>query len=87
MTMPTPILEPDPDSKQWNDFTEALFSALGKRAPDSCRGDHRHTRRLLDERGYHVEATIAIYRERGGFCDCKILFNVDRPTREDDGEE
>jgi Protein of unknown function (DUF2695) len=43
-----------------------------------CQHDHSHTRALLASRWpeIDVEATLELFREHGGFCDCEVLFSV-----------
>lgn len=47
-------------------------------SPSNCRyHDYRHARAVLEGMdGIDVAATLAYYRQRGGYCDCEILFNV-----------
>jgi hypothetical protein len=66
-----------PDDPNWGEFAEALFIALGEDVPGNCAGDHRYTRRLLKERGYDVEASLLLYGQRCGYCDCEVLLNID----------
>jgi Protein of unknown function (DUF2695) len=40
-------------------------------------GSHYFTERLLEARGFDVEASVALFEKRGGYCDCEVLFNVD----------
>lgn len=35
------------------------------------------SRRLLIEMGCNVEASLAFFRDNGGFCDCEVLLNVE----------
>jgi hypothetical protein len=43
-----------------------------------CQHDHRHTRSLLANKWpmIDVEATLKLFRDHGGYCDCEVLFNV-----------
>ena len=48
-----------------------------------ARGD-RHAEAVLTELGgIDIDGTLAFFREHGGYCDCEILFNVDRPDLDD----
>lgn len=74
-----PALHPDRRDAAWNEFCDALYEALGGRLPGRCQrhgSSHYYARRLLEERGFDGEASLALYREHGGYCDCEILMNV-----------
>ena len=36
------------------------------------------SRRLLTVMGCDFDASLAFFREHGGYCDCEVLFNVDQ---------
>jgi len=36
---------------------------------------------ILRSMGFDVEKSIAYFRKHGGFCDCEILFNVERSVK------
>jgi hypothetical protein len=42
---------------------------------------HWLSRRLLTEMRCDVEASLAHFREHGGYCDCEVIYNVDPGTR------
>jgi hypothetical protein len=85
-----PVLRPDHDDEAWMEFCEALFVALGEDLPGGCMAGHQRSarfyfaERLLEARGFDAEASLALYEQRGGLCDCEILFNVDPPTFEEE---
>jgi hypothetical protein len=76
------VLIPNAYDENWREFYEALFEALFDSPRDhrGCSGAYDHAEELLAERGYNVEASLELYADRGGGCDCEILFNVDPPT-------
>lgn len=53
-----------------------LDPATGKTAPQE-QPTHWLSRRLLIKTGCDVEASLAYFREHGGYCDCEVLLNVD----------
>jgi hypothetical protein len=81
------VLRPDRDDDDWKEFTDALEQALGPELPGLCMGTHYFAERLLEARGFDVEASLAGYEKGGGYCDCEILFNVDPTTLEEKLEE
>jgi Protein of unknown function (DUF2695) len=78
------VLIPDAYSDEWQHFCDELTDLVDERG---CRGRPYCATLLLEQRGYHVEATLALFRQRGGYCDCEVLFNVDPPTLEDELDE
>jgi hypothetical protein len=61
---------------RWYEFTKALEAAVSKW---SCQHDHYQAERIMTEMGgIDIEASIAYFEAHGGYCDCEILFNVDR---------
>jgi hypothetical protein len=77
------VLKPDPYSLAWQDFCEELSRQIHT-VPGACPGRFNRAPGLLDELGYDVEATLALFEQRGGYCDCEVLLNVDQPTLEDE---
>jgi Protein of unknown function (DUF2695) len=73
----TSVLVPVRGDPAWEEFCEALYEALGPALPGLCMGSHYFTERLLEARGFHVAASVALFEKRGGNCDCEVLFNVD----------
>jgi hypothetical protein len=65
------VLHPDPNDDAWQEFCDALWQTVGR-----CERDYSDARRLLAERGFDVEASLASYAERGGGCDCEIRLNL-----------
>jgi hypothetical protein len=69
-----------PESPRWEQFTDALDS-MGRIW--GCDGDrqgrvHRHAKAVMAAMGgIDIEATLAFFESRGGYCDCEILLNVD----------
>ena len=62
-----------PEHPRWNEFCDQLEKLLGRWG---CSGDGL-SRRLLIEMGCNVEASLAFFRDNGGYCDCEVLLNVD----------
>jgi hypothetical protein len=84
-----------PESPRWNEFADALWQSMaipGEPVRWRCDGDgsgdsnpelvHRHAKKVMADMGnVDIPASIAFFESRGGYCDCEILFNVDRePT-------
>jgi hypothetical protein len=44
----------------------------------TCYHDVRFAREILKDMEMDVEESLEFFREHGGFCDCEILFNVER---------
>jgi Protein of unknown function (DUF2695) len=69
-----------PESPRWEQFTDML-DTLG--SMEGCDGDagehvHRHAKAVMAAMGgIDIEATLAFFESRGGYCDCEILLNVD----------
>jgi hypothetical protein len=75
------VLMPDPYSAEWDDFADWLCTHLEN---EGCDRTFAITIELLEERGHDVEATLALFESKGGYCDCEVLFNVDPPTLDDE---
>lgn len=60
------------DHPRYREFRSRMAAYL----QTNCPHDYRFSRQVLEEMGFDVAATLAHYRERGGYCDCEILFNV-----------
>ena len=73
-----------PGHPRWEEFLDRLCgsAACDFRAERwTCFGDTRFSRAILLSMGLSeaaVERTLAIYRRRGGHCDCEVVFNVSR---------
>ena len=72
-----------PTHPDWTAFCGALSARLTVRDVEgkpswNCQHDHWHARALLVREWpqIDVEATLELFREHGGFCDCEILLNV-----------
>jgi Protein of unknown function (DUF2695) len=73
----------DPTHPDWVAFCGALSSRLtvegvGSKFSWNCQHDHRHTRSLLADEWPQIdaEATLELFQEHAGFCDCEVLLNV-----------
>lgn len=87
-----------PEHARWDEFCERLggpdgcdFKSLGP-GPDQftfkCKNDHTNAINILLEMGFgepDIHASLDYFVERGGHCDCEILFNVDPAAREEQG--
>jgi hypothetical protein len=72
------VLQPKAGDPEWEGFALALYWLLGSDVPGRCKTDHRSARRLLElHGGYDVDACLALYSEKGGYCDCEVLLNTD----------
>jgi hypothetical protein len=69
------ILCPDARDPEWQAFCRDLYRLVRR---NGCRGgeDTRYARWVLQKRGYDAEASLRLYRESGGYCDCEVLFNT-----------
>ena len=82
-----------PRSARWNLFVRLLEDTMTEGLPEGtwrCDDDggdgskHRHAEAVLAELGgVDIAGTLAFFRQHGGYCDCEILFNVDRPDLDD----
>lgn len=74
---------------QWNEFAMILEGPDGCNFQKDNEGhitwnctsrrDRPHARTILENWGdIDVEASLAYFDCHGGYCDCEILFNVDR---------
>ena len=85
-----------PESARWNEFCDALFNTITVSTNPHrwrCDGDrghnkdkpelvHRYAKKVMADMGnVDVEASLKFFEEHGGYCDCEILFNVDRCGR------
>ncbi len=82
MSARKPILRPDRNDEAWEEFAEALSVPIfgqGLCMGGAHQGSARFyfAERLLEARGFDVEASLALYEQHGGYCDCEILFNAD----------
>ncbi|WP_161850225.1 DUF2695 domain-containing protein [Bradyrhizobium sp. CCBAU 051011] len=78
-----------PKSARWKSFVVLLGNTLTDGLPEGtwrCGNDgsggsrHRYAEAVMAELGgIDIDGTLAFFREHGGYCDCEILFNVDRP--------
>ncbi len=46
-----------------------------------CDHTHKHATRILRAMGCDVPTSLSFFRENGGYCDCEVLFNVERRRR------
>jgi hypothetical protein len=69
------VLRPDGDDPEWQAFCRDLYRLLRR---DRCHGgeDTRYARQVLEQRGYDADASLRLYRESGGYCECEVLFNT-----------
>uniref|UniRef100_A0A6H1ZMW2 DUF2695 domain-containing protein n=1 Tax=viral metagenome TaxID=1070528 RepID=A0A6H1ZMW2_9ZZZZ len=76
------------ENERWDEFIENLegekgcnFTGEEANIKWSCNSDKSRplTRKILEEMGnIDIEKTMKYFDEHGGYCDCEILFNVDR---------
>ncbi len=83
-----------PESPRWEEFADALSEAMDWNAESwLCDGDgtgksdpklvHRYAKAVMARMGnVDIAGSIEFFRDHGGFCDCEILFNVDRTEKE-----
>ena len=72
----------------WDEFCNRLYGKDGcnfQNDPEKgytwkCSGnDKTYARKILESLpNIDVEATLKYFESNGGYCDCEILFNVDR---------
>ena len=79
-------------SSDFDELCEHLYEHIKfdpvKLAVIGCDGTLSKTRSILETHfpQYDVEATLKYFQEKGGYCDCEVLLNVD-PTCECDCDE
>jgi hypothetical protein len=72
--------------------TKGFFAALDDvlspvdeaAAPVACRGDYENAKRILLGLGFDAVALdeiLEVLMNRGGFCDCEILYNTAEASR------
>jgi hypothetical protein len=78
-----------PTHPEWAAFCAALAARLTAEDEEGksswhCQLDHSHTIVLLANKWpqIDVEATLELFRDRGGYCDCEILLNVAEDERQ-----
>ena len=67
-----------PQHPLWDNFAEMLYGLL-----ESCYGDFRTCRALLEDTPFDTEATLTYFEEHGGHCDCEVLANVDTAAKKE----
>jgi hypothetical protein len=79
------------DSPRWDEFADALYEVTripGDPEAWRCDGDnlqagnlaYRYAKLVMTAMGnVDIPASIEFFQRHGGYCDCEILFNVDRP--------
>jgi hypothetical protein len=77
------------EHEKFPDFIDDLikkcnFEGEGKETTWKCDGDHRRTTILLKKYDVDIDKSIKYFEENGGFCDCEILFNVDKRDCEEE---
>jgi len=82
------------DHPRWNEFCVRLEGPEGCNFVEEKPGDPKSitwkcsskpdfelATPILKSMGMDVEKSIAYFREHGGYCDCEILFNVERSAQ------
>ena len=82
-----------PAHQRWEEFMDRLEGPEGCNCqpdPDAPCGltwhcDHSttHARRILEDMGADVEASLSGFEEFGGYCDCEIVLNYALHSNED----
>jgi hypothetical protein len=68
------------DHPRWDEFAERLIDCLP--GPGFCDHSHRAATQIMAYMGnIDIPASIEFFEERGGYCDCEILLNVDPAAR------
>jgi len=72
-----------PGHKKWRQFCNRLAGPEGCDFKDGgwkCDSSLKRpfARKILADMGANVEASLLAFESSGGYCDCEILFNVDR---------
>jgi hypothetical protein len=65
-----------PGHPRWEEFYCRLSEAL---AHHECDGRRDQTERVLTTMGFfdgEIADSFEYFEQRGGFCDCEVLFNV-----------
>jgi hypothetical protein len=81
--MKTLAIDPiTPRHPRWEEFLDRLEGPDGCAVTQLgwiCFNDHRFSRRILAGMGLHepaILASLAYFRDHGGYCDCEVLMNV-----------
>lgn len=83
---PKPYLM-QPSHKNWRKFCDELEGPNGCNFKEgangitfSCNNDgyRPKARAILSRMGADVERSLEYFDQNGGYCDCEILFNVDK---------
>jgi hypothetical protein len=81
-----------PKSPRWDEFADGIHWMMTQGCDEGewrCDGDsgehvHRYAKTMMRNMGnVDIEDTLAYCKENGGYCDCEILFNVDRNREAD----
>lgn len=74
-----------PEHESWDEFCERLGGPEGCDFQEKgwkCKGGTDKTFATAILKKYYpdvdVPATLAYFEDNGGYCDCEILFNVDK---------
>ena len=60
------------ENPRWDEFAETL-----SRVAQHCHHDHELAEQILAAMGgIDIPASLNYFRDRGGFCDCEICFNI-----------
>jgi hypothetical protein len=72
-------------TKGFFDALDAVLSPVEEsRAPVACRGDYENSKAILRGLGFDdaaLDDIFAVLMDRGGFCDCEILYNAAESSR------
>ena len=64
-----------PAHPRWSEFVDQL-NAAGEAM--GCDRTHRHARQVMSGMGnVDIAGSLEYFEERGGYCDCEILLNVE----------
>lgn len=75
-----------PKHPRWKEFLTRLEGPEGcnfrKTVFDktiwNCDHTHKRATKILRAMGCDVPTSLSFFREHGGYCDCEVLFNVER---------
>lgn len=87
--MQTQVAILTPDSERWEEFTARLSGPDGVNMHEDDAGNlkcecdgktltHSAAILLAYFPEFDVNATLDYFRDRGGYCDCEVLWNVDK---------
>jgi hypothetical protein len=65
-----------PADPRWDAFAATVSEAVSKHG---CQHDYRLAEPIMRQMdGVDISGSLTFFEQYGGYCDCEILFNVER---------